>query len=137
MSDQNITLVGNITADPELRYTQTGIAVANITIAVTERTFDRASNEWKDGDTVFMRASAWRDTAEHISASLTKGARVIVTGVLKQKDYTTKEGEKRTSIDLEIQEIGASLRYATAQLTKAATKSSSTPEEDWQPPADA
>jgi single-strand DNA-binding protein len=115
-----ITVVGNLTADPELRYTQTGLAVANFTIASTPRTFDRAANDWKDGDALFLRASCWREFAEHVAGSLTKGRRVIATGRLKQRSYETKEGEKRTSIELEVDEIGPSLRYATAQVTRAA-----------------
>ncbi|WP_230670965.1 single-stranded DNA-binding protein [Rathayibacter sp. Leaf248] len=115
-----ITVIGNITSDPELRYTQNGKAVANLTIASTPRTFDRQSNDWVDGDPLFLRASVWNEFAEHVAASLTKGARVIATGKLKQRSYETKEGEKRTSIELEIDEIGPSLRYATAQVTRAA-----------------
>ena len=115
-----ITVVGNLTADPELRYTQSGLAVANFTIASTPRNFDRASNEWKDGEALFLRASCWREFAEHVAGSLTKGTRVVATGRLKQRSYETKEGEKRTSIELEIDEIGPSLRYATAQVTRAA-----------------
>jgi len=116
-----ITVVGNLTSDPELRYTQNGLAVANFTIASTPRNFDRASNEFKDGDTLFLRASVWREFAEHVAGSLTKGTRVIATGRLKQRDYQTKEGEKRTSLELEVDEIGPSLRYATAQVTRAAS----------------
>ena len=115
-----ITVVGNLTSDPELRYTQNGLAVANFTIASTPRNFDRASNEWKDGEALFLRASVWRDFAEHVAGSLTKGSRVIATGRLKQRSYETKEGEKRTSIELEVDEIGPSLRYATAQVTRSA-----------------
>jgi single-strand DNA-binding protein len=116
-----ITVVGNLTADPELRYTQNGLAVANFTIASTPRTFDRASNDWKDGEALFLRASVWREFAEHVAGSLTKGSRVIATGRLKQRSYETKEGEKRTTIELEVEEIGPSLRYATAQVTRAAS----------------
>jgi len=116
-----ITVVGNLTADPELRYTQNGLAVANFTIASTPRNFDRASNEFKDGATLFLRASVWREFAEHVAGSLTKGTRVVATGRLKQSEYQTKEGEKRTSIELEVDEIGPSLRYATAQVTRAAS----------------
>ena len=115
-----ITVVGNLTADPELRYTQNGLPVANFTIASTPRNFDRATSEWKDGEALFLRASVWREFAEHVAGSLTKGSRVIATGRLKQRSYETKEGEKRTSIELEIDEIGPSLRYATAQVTRAA-----------------
>lgn len=113
-----ITVVGNLTADPELRYTQNGLAVANFTIASTPRTFDRASNEWKDGDALFLRASVWREFAENVAGTLSKGARVIATGRLKQRNYETKEGEKRTSFEIEVDEIGPSLRYATAQVTR-------------------
>lgn len=118
-----ITVVGNLTSDPELRYTQNGLAVANFTIASTPRNFDRAANEWKDGDALFLRASVWREFAEHVAGSLTKGSRVIATGRLKQRSYETKEGEKRTSMELEIDEIGPSLRYATASLTRAQSSS--------------
>ena len=117
--DTIITVVGNLTADPELRYTQGGLAVANFTIASTPRTFDRVANDWKDGEALFLRASCWREFAEHVAGSLTKGSRVVATGRLKQRSYETKEGEKRTSIELEIDEIGPSLRYATAQVTRA------------------
>ncbi|MBD8582946.1 MULTISPECIES: single-stranded DNA-binding protein [unclassified Frigoribacterium] len=116
-----ITVVGNLTSDPELRYTQNGLAVANFTIASTPRTLDRASNEWKDGEALFLRASVWREFAEHVASSLTKGSRVIVQGRLKQRSYETKEGEKRTSFELDVDEIGPSLRYATAQVTRAAS----------------
>ncbi|SEB71508.1 single-strand binding protein [Paramicrobacterium humi] len=114
-----ITVVGNLTADPELRYTQSGLAVANFTIASTPRTFDRQANEWKDGEALFLRASVWREFAEHVAGSLTKGSRVIASGRLKQRSYETREGEKRTTIELEVDEIGPSLRYATAQITRA------------------
>jgi len=118
-----ITVVGNLTADPELRYTQNGLAVANFTIASTPRTYDRASNEWKDGEALFLRASCWREFAEHVAGSLTKGTRVMAQGRLRQRSYETKEGEKRTSIELDIDEIGPSLRYATAQVTRASSGS--------------
>ncbi|MGY4859526.1 single-stranded DNA-binding protein [Cryobacterium sp. AP23] len=114
-----ITVVGNLTSDPELRYTQNGLAVANFTIASTPRNFDRATSEWKDGEALFLRASVWREFAEHVAGSLTKGSRVIASGRLKQRSYETKEGEKRTSMELEIDEIGPSLRYTTASLTRA------------------
>jgi single-strand DNA-binding protein len=116
--ETTLTVVGNLTADPELRYTQNGVAVANFTIASTPRTYDRQSGEWKDGEALFMRASVWREFAEHVANSLTKGARVVATGRLRQRSYETKEGEKRTSIELEVDEIGPSLRYATAAVTK-------------------
>ena len=116
-----ITVVGNLTADPELRYTQGGLPVANFTIASTPRTFDRQANEWKDGEALFLRASVWREFAEHVAGSLTKGSRVVATGRLKQRSYQDREGNNRTSIELEIDEIGPSLRYATAQVTRAAS----------------
>lgn len=119
MSNETVvTVVGNVTADPELRYTQNGKAVANFTVASTPRTFDRQANEWKDGDALFLRSSAWGDLGEHVAASLTKGSRVIAQGRLRQRSYQTKEGEQRTSIELEVDEIGPSLRYATAQVTR-------------------
>ncbi len=116
--DTIITVVGNLTADPELRYTQNGLAVANFTIASTPRTFDRAANEWKDGEALFLRASCWRDFAEHVAGSLTKGSRVIAQGRLKQRSYQDRDGNNRTAIELEVDEIGPSLRYATAQVTR-------------------
>lgn len=116
-----ITVVGNLTADPELRYTQNGLPVANFTIASTPRTFDRQANEWKDGDALFLRASVWREFAEHVAGSLTKGMRVIAQGRLRQRSYQDREGNQRTSIELEVDEIGPSLRYATAQVTRAAS----------------
>ena len=131
-----ITVVGNLTADPELRYTQNGVAVANFTIASTPRNFDRATGEWKDGDALFMRASVWREFAEHAASSLTKGARVVATGRLRQRSYETKEGEKRTSIELEVDEIGPSLRYATAQVQRQSGGSSKAAVDDaWSAPA--
>ncbi|GMA33066.1 single-stranded DNA-binding protein [Litorihabitans aurantiacus] len=114
-----ITVIGNLTADPELRFTPSGAAVANFTIASTPRTFDRQSNEWKDGDTLFMRCSIWREAAENVAESLTKGTRVVATGRLVQRSYETREGEKRTVVELQVDEIGPSLRYATAKVTRA------------------
>ena len=115
-----ITVVGNLTADPELRYTQSGVPVANFTIASTPRTFDRNKGEWIDGDALFLRASVWREFAEHVAGSLTKGMRVIAQGRLFQRNYETREGERRSSIELAIDEIGPSLRYATATITRTA-----------------
>jgi len=115
-----ITVVGNLTADPELRFTPNGAAVANFTVAATPRILDRATNEWKDGEALFLRCSIWRQAAEHVAESLTKGARVIVQGRLKQRSYETREGEKRTVIELDVEEIGPSLRYATAKVNRAA-----------------
>ena len=114
-----ITVVGNLTADPELRFTPSGAAVANFTVASTPRIFDRQSNEWKDGDALFMRCSIWREAAENVAESLTRGSRVVVQGRLKQRSYETREGEKRTVVELEVDEIGPSLRYATAKVNKA------------------
>ena len=116
--ETTITVVGNLTNDPELRFTPSGSAVANFTIASTPRTFDRQSNEWKDGETLFLRASVWREAAENVAESLTKGMRVIVSGRLKSRSYETKEGEKRTVIELEVDEIGPSLRYANAKVNR-------------------
>lgn len=116
--DTVITVIGNITGDPELRFTPSGAAVANFTIASTPRAFDRQSNEWKDGETLFMRCSVWRDAAENVAESLQRGTRVIVSGRLKSRSYETKEGEKRTVIEMEVDEVGPSLRYASAKVTK-------------------
>lgn len=113
-----ITVVGNLTGDPELRFTPSGAAVANFTVASTPRMLDKATNEWKDGDALFLRCSIWRQAAENVAESLTKGARVIVSGRLRQRSYETKEGEKRTVIELDVDEIGPSLRYATAKVNK-------------------
>ena len=114
-----ITVIGNLTADPELRFTPSGAAVANFTVASTPRTFDRQSNEWKDGDTLFMRCSVWREAAENVAESLTKGTRVIVTGRLVQRSYETREGEKRTVVELQVDEVAPSLRYATAKVARS------------------
>ncbi len=113
-----ITVVGNLTDDPELRFTPSGAAVANFTVASTPRTFDRASGEWKDGEALFLRCSIWRQAAENVAESLQRGMRVVVQGRLRQRSYETKEGEKRTVIECEVDEIGPSLRYATAKVTK-------------------
>ena len=114
-----ITVVGNLTADPELRFTASGAAVANFTVASTPRTFNRTSGEWEDGQPLFLRCGLWRQPAENVAESLLKGARVILTGRLRQRSFETKDGEKRTVIELEVDEIGPSLRYATATVTKA------------------
>src|SRR4029079_13132941 len=116
--DTIITVIGNLTADPELRFTPSGAAVANFTVASTPRMFDRQTNEWKDGEALFLRCNVWRQAAENVAESLTRGARVVVTGRLKQRSFETKEGEKRTVIELEVDEIGPSLRYATAKVNK-------------------
>jgi single-strand DNA-binding protein len=113
-----VTIVGNLTNDPELRFTPSGSAVANFTVASSSRVLDKATNEWKDGDTVFMRCSVWRQYAENVAESLTRGTRVIVTGRLKQRSYETQQGEKRTVVELEVDDIGPALRYSTAKVTK-------------------
>ena len=117
--DTVTTIVGNCVSDPELRFTPSGAAVANFTVASTPRTFDRQANEWKDNDTLFMRCSAWREMAENIAESLHRGTRVIVQGRLKSRSYETKEGEKRTVVEMDVDEVGPSLRYASAKVTKA------------------
>ncbi len=117
--DTTITVVGNLTADPELRFTPSGAAVANFTVASTPRIYDRQSGEWKDGEALFLRCNIWREAAENVAESLTRGSRVIVTGRLKQRSFETREGEKRTVVEVEVDEIGPSLRYATAKVNKA------------------
>ena len=119
MPETTITMTGNLANDPELRFTPSGSAVANFTVASTPRTFDKTRNEWVDGEALFMRCSIWKEAAENVAESLTKGTRVIVTGRLKSRSYETKAGEKRTVIELEVDEIGPSLRYASAKVTKA------------------
>jgi single-strand DNA-binding protein len=113
-----ITVVGNLVDDPELRFTPSGAAVANFRIASTPRTFDRQSNEWKDGEALFLSCSIWRQAAENVAESLVKGMRVVVQGRLKQRSYDTQQGEKRTVFELEVDEVGPSLRYATAKVTR-------------------
>ena len=116
--DTICTIVGNLTADPDMRFTPSGAAVASFTVASTPRTFDRAAGEWKDGETLFMRCSIWRDAAENVAESLTKGTRVIAQGRLVQRSFTTREGENRTVVEMQVDEIGPSLRYAKAQVTR-------------------
>ncbi|UTT40225.1 single-stranded DNA-binding protein [Glutamicibacter mishrai] len=113
-----ITVIGNLTADPELRFTPSGSAVANFTIASTPRTFDRQTNEWKDGEGLFLRSAVWKEAAENVAETLTKGMRVIAQGRLKSRSYDTKEGERRTVMELEIEEIGPSLKFASAKVTR-------------------
>src|SRR3954470_23840002 len=113
-----ITVVGNLTADPELRFTPSGAAVANFTVASTPRTFDRQTNEWKDGEALFLNCSVWRQAGESAAESLVKGSRVIVSGRLKARSYETREGEKRTVFEIDVDEVGPSLKYATAKVTK-------------------
>lgn len=117
-NETTLNITGNLVEDPELRFTPSGAAVANFKIASTPRTFDRQSNEWKDGETLFMRCAAWKELGENVAESLTKGMRVVAEGRLKSRSYETKEGEKRTVIELEIDEIGPSLKYATAKVTR-------------------
>ncbi len=113
-----ITVIGNLTADPELRFTPSGAAVANFTVASTPRTFDRQSQEWKDGEALFLRCNVWRQAAENVAETLTRGMRVMVSGRLRQRSFETREGEKRTVVELEVDEVGPSLRYATAKVNK-------------------
>jgi single-strand DNA-binding protein len=113
-----ITVVGNLVSDPELRFTPAGAGVANFTVASTPRTLDRQSGEWRDGEPLFLRCSIWRDAAEHVAESLTKGVRVIVQGRLKQRSYE-KDGQKRTVYELEVDEIGPSLKWATASVSRS------------------
>jgi len=121
--ETTITLIGNLTADPELRFTPSGAAVANFTVASTPRTFDRQTQEWKDGEAMFITCAAWRGLAENVAESLTKGARVIVSGRLRSRSYEGREGEKRTVFEIEVDEIGPSLRYATAKVTRTSSSS--------------
>lgn len=113
-----ITVVGNLVDDPELRFTPSGAAVSNFRIASTPRTFDRQSNDWKDGDPLFLSCSAWQQMAENVAESLTKGMRVVVYGRLKQRSYETREGEKRTVFELDVEEVGPSLKFATAKVSR-------------------
>ena len=125
-----ITLVGNLVDDPDLRFTPSGAAVANFRIASTPRTFDRQANEWKDGETQFMTCAVWRQAAENVAESLQRGARVIVQGRLKQRSFETKEGEKRTVIELDVDEVGPSLKYATAKVNKTTRQGGGRPQAD-------
>jgi len=113
-----ITVVGNLTDDPDLRFTPSGAAVANFTVASTPRFFDKQTNDWKDGEALFLRCSVWRQAAENVAESLQRGSRVMVQGRLKQRSYETREGEKRTTFEVDVDEVGPSLKYATAKLTK-------------------
>lgn len=122
-----ITVIGNLTADPELRWTQAGAPVADFTVASTPRTYDRNAGEWRDGDTLFMRCSVWRETAENVAESLRKGMRVIVQGRLTQRSYDTQQGERRTVVELQVDEVGPSLRRARAQVTRVQAQAASAP----------
>jgi single-strand DNA-binding protein len=117
--DTQITVVGNLVSDPELRYTPTGVAVANFRVASTPRTFDRQANEWKDGDSLFLTCNVWRQAAENVAESLQRGMRVVVQGRLHQRSYETREGEKRTVFEVEVDDVGPSLRNASAKVTKS------------------
>jgi single-strand DNA-binding protein len=128
----SVTIVGNLADDPELRYTQGGVAVASVRVGSTPRTFNRQTNEWVDGETVWVRCTAWRELAENVAQSLTKGSRVVVTGRLKAPSaYQTAQGEARASLELEIDEIGPSLRYATAAVTRRAREGAAAVESPW------
>jgi len=143
--DVVVTVIGNLTGDPELRFTPNGQAVASFTVASTTRMLDKATNEWKDGDTLFLRCSVWRQYAENVAESLTKGTRVLVTGRLKQRSYETKEGEKRTVVEMDVDDVGPALRNATAKVSRVARTDSgyngggaAAPSEDpWAAPASA
>jgi len=129
-----LTIVGNLTADPELRFTSSGVPVANFTIASTPRKFDRARNEWVDDDTLFMRCQVWRDGAENVAETLRKGMRVLAVGTLKQRSYETREGEKRTVVELVVTDLGPSLRYATATVTRGQRSSDRATSSEWNAP---
>jgi single-strand DNA-binding protein len=136
--EPTITVVGNLTADPDLRFTSTGVAVMNFTVASTPRVYDRESGGWRDDGTLFLRCNLWRQAAENAVKSLTKGTRVIVQGRLKQRSFETKEGDKRTVVELEVDAIGPELRYASAKVSKVSRDGGATADDDpWQsPPAD-
>ena len=123
MSENTVTLVGNLTDDPELRFTAQGASVANFRIAVSKRIRDPQTNEWKDGDTSFFRVNVWRQLAENVAESLTRGTRVIVTGTLKMRQWETQEGEKRSVVEVEATEVGPSLKWATAKMEKTSRQS--------------
>lgn len=125
MQENTVTLTGNLTDEPEVRFTASGTAVANFTIASTSRVFNKDVGEWRDGDTLFLRCTVWQQSAENLADSLGKGTRVIVSGRLRQRSFETREGEKRTSVELVVDEVGVSLRYATVQITKTNRTSTS------------
>ena len=131
--DTVITIIGNLTADPELRYTGTGTAVAAFTVAASRRVYDQGSGQWKDGDTLFLRCSAWRDLADHAAETLTKGMRVIVTGRLRQRQYETPDGDKRTVYEVEADDVGPSLKWATAKIAKTTRDKAPHPADDGDP----
>jgi single-strand DNA-binding protein len=123
--ETTLTVTGNLTADPELRFTANGTAVANFTVASTPRTFDRQTGTWADGDALFLRCTLWRQTAENAAESLSRGTRVLVEGRLRQRSFETKEGERRTVFELDVDEIGPSLKFATTKVTKATSRDES------------
>ena len=130
MTAISVTVVGNLTADPELRYTGTGVPVASFTVASNERYKD-AAGEWQDGPTSFVRCNAWRELAEHAAESLSKGDRVVVTGIMRQRDYEAKDGTKRTVWEVAVSEVGASVKYATVKISKARRDGAPVPEDPW------
>lgn len=131
MSAPSVTVVGNLTADPELRFTPSGAAVVNFTVVSNDRFYDKQAQEWKDKDPVFTRCNLWREYAENVAESLAKGNTVIVTGHLSQREFETREGEKRTVVELEVEEIGPALRFATAKVTKASAKAKAEDNGGW------
>lgn len=135
MTENQMILVGNVATDPELRYTPTGTALCRFTVAHTPRVYDKAAQAWKDGDTLFMQCQAWKDLGENLAESLAKGARVIVVGRLRQRQWETKEGEKRTVMELDVEDVGASMRFAQVSVRKLARqKGDMTPATDTEPP---
>lgn len=128
--DTQITIVGNICNEVDLRFTPSGAAVANFTVASTPRTYNKSKGEWEDGDALFLRCSIWKEQAEHVAESLVRGQRVIVQGRLKQRSFETREGEKRIVVEVEVDEIGPSLRYGTAKFSKEARSGKSAPAQD-------
>jgi single-strand DNA-binding protein len=131
--DTTLTITGNLTADPDLRFTATGTAVVAFTVAASRRVYDQASGQWKDGDTLFLRCSAWRELADHAAESLRKGTRVIVTGRLKQRSYETPEGDKRTVYEVDADDVGPSLKWATAKIAKTIRDKAPHPADDSDP----
>jgi single-strand DNA-binding protein len=138
--DTTLTVTGNLTADPDLRFTPSGAAVTTFTLAASRRVYDQSTNQWKDGDTLFMRCVAWRELAEHAADSLAKGTRAIAHGRLKQRDYEDKDGVKRTVVELDLEDVGPSLKYATAKVVKTTRTSAPRPADQadaWAGPAPA
>lgn len=129
--ETQITVVGNLTADPELRFTSSGTAVANFTVASTPRSYDKQSGQWVDGSPMFLGCSVWRQYAEHVTESLLKGMRVIVTGRLKARSYETREGAKRTVFEIDVEEVGPSLRFVTATITRPDEKPPASESQGW------